>query len=459
MSGAPRTEVGTDGLLEMALEPGPPPASARRSALAEALAGTVQHIVGQREARVVLLTIGPSREDDGSQVPLIRALAEAECRAEQAAVERLATLSIPVVARLRGLVRGPLFEVALACNARIADPAARVGIGELDLGLPPRLGGLRRVVQRAGLEAAIELGVRGAVLDAERARALGLIDGIPGPDDVRSTALALGRRGPNEPPRPTSRRDRDALARLRSELASRHDVGYPAQLAAAELLEAGLDGRDASSLGARHYGELVFSTAARQLQSLRRAARSLGASAHREGAATALLARLVGLGLGYAPSAAAAVRDQAPFVERIFSALHREARALVDDGVDADRIRGALMDWGFLNELEDLRRAKAGARMPRELIQMRCVLPLVVEALRALDSGEVPSPAHGDVASVFLGGFPPFRGGVFQYVEEVGADELAARLRVFAREHGTRYEPPPWLNRRVGETERTHLSR
>ena len=78
MSGAPRTEVGTDGLLEMALEPGPPPASARRSALAEALAGTVQHIVGQREARVVLLTIGPSREDEGAQTPLTRARAEGE---------------------------------------------------------------------------------------------------------------------------------------------------------------------------------------------------------------------------------------------------------------------------------------------------------------------------------------------------------------------------------------------
>ena len=65
--------------------------------------------------------------------------------------------------------------------------------------------------------------------------------------------------------------------------------------------------------------------------------------------------------------------------------------------------------------------------------------------LTPLEDGSIPSVVHGDVAAVFLGGFPPFRGGPFRYVDEVGAAEILARAEVLAREHGAAFEPPRLL--------------
>jgi 3-hydroxyacyl-CoA dehydrogenase/enoyl-CoA hydratase/3-hydroxybutyryl-CoA epimerase len=38
-------------------------------------------------------------------------------------------------------------------------------------------------------------------------------------------------------------------------------------------------------------------------------------------------------------------------------------------------------------------------------------------------------------------GFPPFRGGPFFWIDQVGATEIVRRLRDLARRHGPRFEP------------------
>ncbi len=74
-------------------------------------------------------------------------------------------------------------------------------------------------------------------------------------------------------------------------------------------------------------------------------------------------------------------------------------------------------------------------------IAERCVLQMVNEAARCLESGVLRCPRDGDVGAVFGLGFPPFLGGPFRYADALGASHLVGRLEHFAEIHGERYQP------------------
>ncbi len=78
-----------------------------------------------------------------------------------------------------------------------------------------------------------------------------------------------------------------------------------------------------------------------------------------------------------------------------------------------------------------------------EAIRMaeRCVLQMVNEAARCLESGILRGARDGDIGAVFGLGFPPFLGGPFRYADSLGARHLVGRLEHFADSHGERYLP------------------
>jgi 3-hydroxyacyl-CoA dehydrogenase/enoyl-CoA hydratase/3-hydroxybutyryl-CoA epimerase len=84
---------------------------------------------------------------------------------------------------------------------------------------------------------------------------------------------------------------------------------------------------------------------------------------------------------------------------------------------------------------------KAQARIQAIPIAERCVLQMVNEAARCLESGVLRCPRDGDIGAVFGLGFPPFLGGPFRYADALGATSLVSRLEHFARIHGERYQP------------------
>lgn len=89
----------------------------------------------------------------------------------------LEKLPVPVVAAINGAALGGGFEICLACNYRVAvdSPAVSLGLPEVSLGLLPGGGGIVRMVNLLGLEAALPYLLEGKKVDAGRAVAAGLI--------------------------------------------------------------------------------------------------------------------------------------------------------------------------------------------------------------------------------------------------------------------------------------------
>jgi len=76
-------------------------------------------------------------------------------------LNRLENVPIPTIAAVHGAALGGGFELALTCDLIIAADTASIGMVEVTLGLLPLLGGVQRVVQRAGPARAKELALFG----------------------------------------------------------------------------------------------------------------------------------------------------------------------------------------------------------------------------------------------------------------------------------------------------------
>jgi len=81
------------------------------------------------------------------------------------------------------------------------------------------------------------------------------------------------------------------------------------------------------------------------------------------------------------------------------------------------------------------------ASLDKEQLALRCVLPMLNEAVRCLDEGIIRSPRDGDIGAIFGIGFPPFLGGPFKYMDQVGIKVLVELMQEYAQKHGDRFAP------------------
>jgi len=62
----------------------------------------------------------------------------------------------------------------------------------------------------------------------------------------------------------------------------------------------------------------------------------------------------------------------------------------------------------------------------------RTMIPMIIETVRCLEEGIVASPAEADMGLVYGLGFPPFRGGVFRYLDTMGVANVVALADKYA---------------------------
>lgn len=92
-----------------------------------------------------------------------------------AVMERLDTAPYATIAAISGVCMGGGFELALACDVRVADRSARFAFPELRLGLVPGWGGTARLVRESGASLLRDLLITGRSLGAQRAYEVGLV--------------------------------------------------------------------------------------------------------------------------------------------------------------------------------------------------------------------------------------------------------------------------------------------
>lgn len=90
----------------------------------------------------------------------------------------------PVVAAVNGFALGGGCELAMACHMRLASQNAKFGQPEVNLGLIPGYGGTQRLQALVGRAKAMELILTGNMVDAQEAKALGLINQVYSQEDL-----------------------------------------------------------------------------------------------------------------------------------------------------------------------------------------------------------------------------------------------------------------------------------
>ena len=116
---------------------------------------------------------------------------------------------VPIVAALQGAAVAGGFELALACDLRVAAPGIKLGLPEATIGMGANFGSVV-LPKRIPMGIAMEMLLTGEYVTSEDAERWGLVNRIVARDDVLPTALRAGRadRGQRPHLRPPDEGDR-----------------------------------------------------------------------------------------------------------------------------------------------------------------------------------------------------------------------------------------------------------
>lgn len=209
-------------------------------------------------------------------------------------LSRLANAPFPVVAAIHGSCLGAGTELALACHYRIAtdSPKTVLGLPEVQLGLFPGGGGTARLPRLIGLRESLDLILTGRNVRPRKAKKLGLVDEVVGPEalEVAAKAAAVklakgelhGRKKPQDSVDRTllegNRAGRALVFRQARKSVVDKTLGlYPAPLVALDIIAKGIDKplEEALALEPKAFAELAVGETSKALVSLFRRSNEL----------------------------------------------------------------------------------------------------------------------------------------------------------------------------------------
>lgn len=104
---------------------------------------------------------------------------------------KIELLEKPVIAAVNGFALGGGCELAMACDIRIASSKAKFGQPEVGLGITPGFSGTQRLPRLVGVGKAKELIYTAAVINAEEAYRIGLVNAVVAPEELMNKAFEM----------------------------------------------------------------------------------------------------------------------------------------------------------------------------------------------------------------------------------------------------------------------------
>jgi enoyl-CoA hydratase/carnithine racemase len=158
-----------------------------------------EELVHDKETRVVVITgAGDKAFCSGADLKERRTFTEDQVRRYIYTIRetftRIERIPKPVIAAVNGLALGGGTELALACDIRIADEEAVMGLTETSLGIIPGAGGTQRLPRIVGKAKAKELIFTAARITAAEAKEIGLVNRVVAKGTALEESLTLAER-------------------------------------------------------------------------------------------------------------------------------------------------------------------------------------------------------------------------------------------------------------------------
>ncbi|MEW6730818.1 MAG: enoyl-CoA hydratase-related protein [Acidobacteriota bacterium] len=100
---------------------------------------------------------------------------------------KMRNLAKPIIAAINGVAAGAGFNIALACDARIAAESAKFSQAFVRVGLVPDCGGTFFLPRIVGAAKAMEMMLTGELIDAEQAKQLGIVNVVVQDSELASS--------------------------------------------------------------------------------------------------------------------------------------------------------------------------------------------------------------------------------------------------------------------------------
>jgi 2-(1,2-epoxy-1,2-dihydrophenyl)acetyl-CoA isomerase len=172
------------------------------------LAEALEHAGSDRRVRVVIITGAGRAFCAGGDVGFMAELMERRDAEEFArilgagrrVISAIRTMSKPVIAAVNGPAAGAGFNLALACDLRIASSDATFSQSFAKLGLHPDWGGTYFLPRLVTPNKACELFFLGDTIDAAEAARLNIVNQVVAPEDLEAATLHMAERLRAAPP-------------------------------------------------------------------------------------------------------------------------------------------------------------------------------------------------------------------------------------------------------------------
>ena len=176
-----------------------PPANVLTTPLMSELEKVIDELSSADGVKAVVLTGSGTLFIAGADIKEIASITsskqgEALAKRGQAVFDKIEQMKKPVIAAITGFCLGGGMELAMACHIRIAGDRARLGQPEINLGIIPGFGGTQRLPRLVGKAKAMELILTGDMINAQEAKALGLINKVVPEGEVLKQAQGLAKK-------------------------------------------------------------------------------------------------------------------------------------------------------------------------------------------------------------------------------------------------------------------------